>query len=220
LAAHRAKRAEAAAGGSSGEATPLGAGQSVSTPTTYVSYPYFEGAYTISRTNSSFTGTATSHSLTSTPTAAPGIAHLSPTLRRCCGPRHCPIPTSNRKPSLPVILATWCCSIRPISSCCRALCPRLFASTIPPARRTHGLWSYSTSFPSTTHSSNRHRSPSSTWQPAHTRRPPSTTCVCRASYQRPTDATDAHGPPRPTRTSAWLHQWQRNSDTRPSLVIR
>ncbi|KAJ5911606.1 uncharacterized protein N7473_000909 [Penicillium subrubescens] len=35
LAAHRAKRAEAAAGGSSGEATPLGAGQTVSTPTTY-----------------------------------------------------------------------------------------------------------------------------------------------------------------------------------------
>jgi hypothetical protein len=39
LAAHRAKRAEVAAGGSSGEATPLGAGQSVSTPTTYVRSP-------------------------------------------------------------------------------------------------------------------------------------------------------------------------------------
>ncbi|OOQ87064.1 putative C2H2 finger domain protein [Penicillium brasilianum] len=35
LAAHRAKRAEAAAGGSSGEATPVGAGQSASTPTSY-----------------------------------------------------------------------------------------------------------------------------------------------------------------------------------------
>lgn len=40
LAAHRAKRAEAAAGGSSGEATPLGAGQSASTPTSYVSYSF------------------------------------------------------------------------------------------------------------------------------------------------------------------------------------
>ena len=37
LAEHRAKRAEGAAGGSSGEATPVGAGQAVSTPGAYVS---------------------------------------------------------------------------------------------------------------------------------------------------------------------------------------
>ena len=40
LAEHRAKRAEGAAGGSSGDATPVGAGQLPTTPGTYVSLHY------------------------------------------------------------------------------------------------------------------------------------------------------------------------------------
>jgi hypothetical protein len=53
LAAHRAKRAEAAAGGSSGEATPLGAGQSASTPTSFVRYPFLR-RYILASTNGFF----------------------------------------------------------------------------------------------------------------------------------------------------------------------
>lgn len=40
LAEHRAKRAEVAAGGSSGDATPVGAGQTPPAPITYVSYNF------------------------------------------------------------------------------------------------------------------------------------------------------------------------------------
>lgn len=44
LAEHRAKRAEAAAGGSSGDATPIDAGQTPTTPATYQGQPQLVGA--------------------------------------------------------------------------------------------------------------------------------------------------------------------------------
>lgn len=223
LAAHRAKRAEAAAGGSSGEATPLGAGQSASTPTSYVRYPFLR-RYILVKTNGFFPGTTTRYGFTSIATAAPSAAHISPTVRRRpspCSPCRSPLSTTDCQPSLPGILPTWCCFLRSFPDWCYTLSSRrLSSSTIPrPACRTR-LWGYSASLPPATNTSDRHRPSSSTRQPAATRRPPTTTCIRRPSHQRATDATDAHGPPGPAYNCDWLHQWQCNSNTRTDLVIR
>ncbi|KAJ5157202.1 uncharacterized protein N7482_008302 [Penicillium canariense] len=85
LAAHRAKRAEGAAGGSSGEATPVGAGQSAPTPPTYGRPPAIATAAPAQQQHSypqPYGGTAAAVAAVAAPpyqqTASPGYQTFSP----------------------------------------------------------------------------------------------------------------------------------------------
>lgn len=138
LAEHRAKRAEGAAGGSSGDVTPVGAGQPAPTPGAYVSFVLLQVAS--NATNVSQLGTASS--CTCICTCACAAVLLPSALRRR---RRRPLPTDRQSGISALFASHWTAR-----SWCRALSSsRILTSAIPWPTRSSRLYSHSPAPPST-----------------------------------------------------------------------
>jgi hypothetical protein len=151
LAEHRAKRAEGAAGGSSGDATPVGAGQNSPAPVTYVrpNIPSIQapGEETDLLTKP-LTGTTTACRRRTRATTP-----IPPTVRRR---RRCPLPT-NRKSRIPNLLPGQ----RPADSWRASVSTyRIFTSAIPRRTPSSRLRSHTTTIPSATTYPHRPQHPS------------------------------------------------------------
>lgn len=194
LAEHRAKRAEAAAGGSSGEATPVGAGQpapqAVPAPGSYVRFTLFSRALP-AETDIRLPGTTPSCSCSRSRTRPAAL--ISSALRRRRRRRSLPTDRQSRIPDL--LAGQW-----PTS-------PRLPSGWILTAAIPGSAFTLSSA---TTYAHRIHTSPTIR-QLASPSGPPTTPGLWCAYRQCAANASDAHGPPSP---ASWPCE-RRGASSRP-----